>query len=114
MIRVARELRRNQTKSEMTFWNLVRNRKLLGFKFLRQHIIKMKYEGKTDFFVADFYCAEKKLVIEIDGEIHNNQEEHDELRTQLLGEKGIKVIRIKNEEINDKDLIINRIKKFLI
>jgi len=56
----ARELRKNQTESEGIFWEVVRNRKLFGKKFLRQHPVQLKFMGKKRFFIGDFYCAEKK------------------------------------------------------
>lgn len=86
---VARDLRRRQTKGEQMFWEAVRNRKFRGKKFLRQHPILVDYDGKETFFVADFYCAEAKLVVEIDGEIHENQKERDALRTAIINERVV-------------------------
>jgi len=82
----------------------LRNRKIENCKFRRQHPI-----GK---FVADFYCHEKKLVVEVDGGYHNEQEqkEHDEARTQIINEYGITVIRFTNDEIlNNLQSVINKI-----
>jgi very-short-patch-repair endonuclease len=62
-----RDLRASQTKSESCIWEIVRNRKLLGKKFLRQHPIYYNLLGKESFYICDFYCHEFKLVIEIDG-----------------------------------------------
>ncbi len=70
----ARELRKNQTKAVRIVWEYVRNRKLNNLKFRRQHVHVI--EG----FFVDFYCHQLKLVIEIDGKIHDKQEEYDELR----------------------------------
>jgi very-short-patch-repair endonuclease len=67
----ARELRKNQTESEKIFWELVRGRKLSGIKFLRQYPITYSVYQKPYFFFADFYCAKSKLIIEIDGSIHD-------------------------------------------
>jgi leucyl-tRNA synthetase len=50
-------------------------------------------------FIADFYCNEKKVIIEIDGEVHNTQIEYDEMRTEILEEMGYKLIRFRNEEV---------------
>lgn len=110
---LARDLRKNDTKSENIFWNVVRNRRLYDKKFLRQHPIKVNFQGEVRFFIADFYCAEKKLVIEIDGEIHEKQQDYDTLRTSIINQLDIDVIRIKNEELCNIDLVIEKIKKYL-
>jgi len=74
---LAKELRKNQTGTEEMLWQKLRNRKLYGYKFLRQHpIIHSGFINKLYFFIADFYCAEKELVIELDGKIHENQYTH--------------------------------------
>ena len=111
---VARELRKNQTESEGIFWEVVRNRKLFGKKFLRQHPVQLKFMGKKRFFVGDFYCAEKKIIIEIDGKIHENQVEYDNLRDHLIKEMGIRVIRIKNEDLIDIPSLIEKLKPELL
>lgn len=105
--RRAKELRKNMTESEKLLWTEIRNRKLNGFKFRRQHPI--------DIFIADFYCHEIKLVIELDGNIHDSEEnkEYDEGRTAELGYLGVKVIRFTNEEvINSMNEVLARIKVF--
>ena len=62
----------------------------------------------------DFYCAEHKLVIEIDGKIHERQKDYDEIRTYIMNTMGIKVIRFKNEEIeNNCENIVSKLKKKL-
>ncbi len=94
-----RDLRRNSTKAENIFWNKVRNRKFLGRKFYRQHPIFFDLLGKESFYIADFYCHEEKLVVELDGKIHDLQIENDKLRTGIIEEKGIKVLRFNNNEI---------------
>ncbi len=94
-----RELRKNSTNAERIFWEQVRNRKFMGLKINRQFPIFHDLKGKETFFIADFYCHEKKLVIEIDGKIHENQKEQDKERTQILNLLGYKVIRFKNDEI---------------
>lgn len=97
----ARYLRKNQTPEESIIWQLLRNRQLGGFKFLRQHPIKVwETSGRFHFFYADFYCAEKKLVIEIDGLIHEKQKEYDASRDYIMNELGLKVLRILNDEVN--------------
>ena len=88
----ARELRQPQTPSEATLWQYLRNRNL-KYKFRRQHPI--------DFFIVDFYCAEAKLLIEIDGISHNEkeQQEYDQARTEYLEALEYKVIRFRNEDV---------------
>ncbi len=86
----ARENRKNQTDSENIIWQEVRNSKL-GFKFRRQHSI--------DTFIVDFICIEKKLIVEIDGDIHNETVEYDEMRTKFLNLRGFEVIRFTNNEV---------------
>ncbi len=88
----ARELRQPQTPAESTLWNFLRNRNL-KYKFRRQHPI--------DFFIIDFYCAEAKLLIEIDGSSHLEieQQEYDQARTEYLEASGYKVIRFTNDDI---------------
>jgi len=100
-IELCRKLRKCSTPSEDKLWFALRNRKSLGKKFLRQHPIFFKYIHTQSFFIADFYCSEHKLVIEIDGKSHDYQKEYDELRTHLINALGIKVIRFKNGEIED-------------
>lgn len=92
----AAELRKNMTVAEKILWQRLRNRQVNGLKFRRQHPV--------DIFILDFYCHVKKLAIEVDGGIHNNEEqrEWDENRTYELNEFGIKVLRFKNEEVIDQ------------
>ncbi len=90
----ARELRKNMTETERILWNELRNRKISNCKFRRQHPI--------DIFIADFYCHEKKLVIEVDGEIHKKQKEYDIGRDAEMGDFRISVIRFKNDEVENK------------
>jgi len=100
--RFARYLRKNQTKCEQVIWALVRDRRFQKFKFRRQHVI----EG----FIADFYCHAHKLVIEVDGWIHNKHKEYDRVREEILNSKGYKVIRIKNDDVvNNLDDVIRKL-----
>jgi len=94
-----RELRKNSTKAEQVFWERVRNRKFEGKKFNRQFPIFYDLYGKETFFIADFYCHEEKLVVELDGKIHDYTLEHDKLRTGIINSLGTRVIRFKNEEV---------------
>jgi len=112
---VARELRKNMTPAEIVFWNNVRNKKFFGFRFLRQHPIFYEYWGKKKFFVADFYCRELKLIVEIDGGIHETQKDYDRIRTEILEtQKDLKVLRFKNEEVlSNINGVMKRLKTFI-
>jgi len=69
IIKTCRRLRRDQTKAEKELWELVRNRKINGLKFLRQHpFIYQDSDSMLYYYIVDFYCAEKRLIIEL--EIH--------------------------------------------
>ena len=94
-----RELRKNSTEAEQILWNVIRNRKLEGRKFLRQHPLYYDITGKESFFVADFYCHDERLIIELDGEYHKYRLKEDEQRTKILNYMGLRVIRIRNENI---------------
>jgi len=109
---LCRNLRKNQTGAEDLLWRNLRNRKLNGLKFLRQHpIIYDKFTSNVKFFIADFYCAEKRVVIELDGKIHDHQKEYDQNRDLIISEQGIKVLRFKNEEVQDIPALLNKILK---
>jgi len=111
---VCRDLRRSQTKAETIFWNAVRNRKFLGYKFYRQYPFIFDYIGIETFYVADFYCAKKRLVIELDGKIHEYQIERDELRTYIINMLGIRLVRFRNEEIeNNLNIVLEKLEKEL-
>ena len=105
MIQRARELRRNQTPAETILWHFLRNRKFYGLKFLRQHPITCEVDGREHFFIADFYCAEKKLVLELDGKVHDYQQERDTERDMLMKSLGLRVLRIKNEELAELNIV---------
>jgi very-short-patch-repair endonuclease len=99
----ARELRHPQTPAEATLWGALRNRNL-NYKFRRQHPI--------DRFIVDFYCAQAKLCIEIDGDSHGeaSQVEYDAARTACLEELGYKVIRFNNEDVRyNPDAVLDEI-----
>ena len=100
---LCRDLRKRQTKAEKILWEAVRNRKFMGLKFYRQYPIFIDFDGRETFFIADFFCFEKNLVIEIDGKIHDYQKDYDALRTEIINRKGIDVIRFKNDDI-EQDL----------
>ena len=89
----AKDLRKNMTPSEKEVWELLRNKQINGYKFRRQHPI-LKY-------ILDFYCHKIKLVIEIDGGIHNTKEQikKDKLRSNHLEEYGLTILRFSNDEV---------------
>jgi very-short-patch-repair endonuclease len=89
----ARSLRRNETEAERVLWKVLRNGKLNHLKFRRQHPI--------DKWILDFFCVQYQLAIEIDGEMHRNYEQiaYDFDRAQVLAEKGISMLRFKNDDV---------------
>ncbi|PLX28889.1 hypothetical protein C0581_00655 [Candidatus Parcubacteria bacterium] len=110
-----KELRINQTETEAILWNFLRNRRFYNRKFYRQHPIKFSINNKVHYFIADFYCHEYKLVIELDGEIHKKQKEYDEMREGLLKGIGFIVMRFKNREILENvGEVLNKIKKIIV
>ena len=109
---LCRKLRRNQTKAEEIFWEVVRNRRFMGLKFYRQYPIFFDFSGQETFFIADFFCFEKQSVIEIDGKIHDYRKDHDEMRTFIINAKGINVIRFRNVEIErNLNSVLDQLKK---
>ena len=107
-IHYAQILRKSMTEAEKILWNELKSRKLNGLKFRRQHPIH--------WYVADFYCHEKRLIIEIDGRIHEHEDlkEHDENRTAELERLGITVIRFKNDQVlNSLKEVLNEIITFI-
>jgi len=102
----AKVLRSHQTPSEEALWCLLRNNRLEGYHFRRQQVI----EG----FVVDFYCHANALVIELDGSIHNDpdQHAHDKERDEKLNQLGFRVLRIKNDDVdNQPDFVLNLIRE---
>jgi very-short-patch-repair endonuclease len=86
-----RLLRKNSTDSEKRFWSQLRNRRLNGWKFRRQFPIGQ--------YIVDFECYELKLIVEVDGGQHADQEFYDSKRTEFLKWKGYQVIRFWNNEV---------------
>jgi very-short-patch-repair endonuclease len=113
--RLCRDLRRRSTRSEQLFWQAVRSRKVLGKKFLRQFPIFFEYMDQETFFIADFYCHENRLVVEIDGKNHNYQRNYDELRTYIINNLGIEVVRFRNRQIEREiDKVLEKLRAVLI
>jgi very-short-patch-repair endonuclease len=112
---ITRKLRDNSTPSERYLWKHLRKRSLLNARFNRQYpLFYDRKENNLRFFVADFYCHEHKLVIELDGKIHDYQKEQDQWREEIIKSQGLTVLRIKNDELDDIEKVINRIKQFLV
>ena len=104
---LARNLRKNQIQSEKLLWTVLRRKRLSDYKFLRQHPIFYRVKNKwVEFFIADFYCSELKLIIELDGEIHEHRRDYDSERDLKLLNKGIYVVRIKNKELEDMNSVV--------
>ena len=102
----AKELRKYETDAEKILWTKLNRNQILGLQFRRQHPI--------DRFIADFYCAKIKLVVEVDGSIHELPEnkDYDIGRSEILNDFGITVIRFSDEQIiNEIDKTIIKIKK---
>jgi methylmalonyl-CoA mutase len=98
----SRENRQNPTEAENILWQQLRNSKI-GYKIRRQHAING--------YIADFVCLPKGLVIEVDGGYHHLTKEEDEIRTKVLNDEGLDVIRFTNDEvIHDTQKIIQTIK----
>ncbi len=88
-----RGLRQNATEAETVLWKELRQLIKYDFKFRRQHNI--------GWYIADFYCSSAKLVIEVDGPIHDSEERksYDAERTEYLKACGCKILRFKNDEV---------------
>ncbi len=87
----ARELRHSMTHPEVILWPRLRSRQLGGFKFRRQYPIGP--------YVPDFYCAECRLIVELDGDVHALQPERDRARTAWFYERNYRVILFFNDEV---------------
>ena len=104
----SRELRKEMTEAEKVFWEMVRGRRMFGLKFRRQQVI--------DGFVVDFYCDSLGLCVEIDGAVHDTEEQrnYDKLRDEALELRKLKVLRLRNEEVlGDWDLVRGSIREVI-
>jgi very-short-patch-repair endonuclease len=101
----AKELRRDMTPTEKILWHELRANKL-GIHFRRQQIIAG--------FVVDFYCHQAALVVEVDGDIHDLQQDEDARREKVLRELGLRIIRFRNEDvIKDLFAVVGKLKELL-
>jgi very-short-patch-repair endonuclease len=103
MLQASRRLRSEMTEAEEALWAGLRRDGIRGMRFRRQHAI-----GR---FILDFYCPAHKLAVEVDGAVHDvpDQAEYDAARTEALNQLGIRVIRVRNEEVNDIFTVLARI-----
>jgi very-short-patch-repair endonuclease len=88
----AKQLRQNMTPQEKVLWGHLRAKQLAGLHFRRQQII--------DGYIVDFYCNKAGLVIEVDGPIHLRQKDYDQERDEQLKSRGLRIIHIRNDEID--------------
>ena len=105
IFKLAKELRKAETEPEKILWSKLNRNQIPGLQFRRQHPINI--------FIGDFYCVRIKLLIEVDGSIHEiiEYKEHDQGRSEILNDFGITVIRFTNEQIiEETDSIIEQIK----
>ena len=112
----ARDLRKAQTREERLLWDELRNRKLDGIKFMRQHTIPIQRISSTEeFIIADFYCASYRFIIELDGGYHEMITAMDANRDELLMDLfGIKTLRFKNEELSNMPKVLTTIRAFIV
>jgi very-short-patch-repair endonuclease len=102
VVEVARESRRAPTRGEALLWERLRMRQLCGRKFRRQHAI-----GR---FIVDFYCAEERLAVEVDGPIHAGQHRHDAERQRAIESLGVRFLRVADTLVqSDIDAALDRI-----
>jgi very-short-patch-repair endonuclease len=88
---LARQMRHDPTPAENALWQRLRNRRLAGAKFRRQYTIER--------FIVDFVCLEQRLIIEVDGNIHEQQQEYDAVRQAFLEAQGFRVLRFTNGDV---------------
>ncbi len=101
-----RHLRQNSTEAEKLLWDYLRHRKCANLKFKRQYSVRK--------YVLDFYCSSCRLAVELDGEVHLDKivKAHDDIRDTYLHKLGIKVLRIRNEEVfDDINAVLKKIRK---
>ena len=103
VIQLARDMRNNMTDAEKSLWSRLRRKQLCGLKFRSQHPIFR--------YILDFYCHEKRLAIEIDGNNHKERRDYDEYRDEFMHSLGIKTVRIRNQEVlRDVDSVMQKIR----
>ena len=102
----ARELRHDMTAAETVLWQELRANKL-GVHFRRQQIIAG--------FIVDFYCHKAALVVEVDGDIHDLQQEEDARREKALNDIGLRIVRFRNKEVmGNLSVVVSKIKQLIL
>ena len=103
----ARSLRQNATDAEKRLWTYLRNRRLAGFKFRRQMPVEP--------YIVDFACLDARLIVEIDGGQHAEQQTYDMNRSRFLESRGYRVLRFWNNEVlQETDAVLERIRLVLL
>lgn len=100
---LAKDLRRNMTQTERLLWNYLKAG-VHGLKFRRQHLIGI--------YIADFYCHKLKLIIEVDGKIHDlkDMKDNDNIREDFLKEQGCTIVRFTNDRVfKELDVVLDEI-----
>ena len=102
----ARELRHDMTPAETVLWQELRAN-TLGVHFRRQQIIAG--------FMVDFYCQKAALVVEVDGDIHDLQQEEDARREKALNDIGLRIVRFRNKEVmGNLSVVVSKIKQLIL
>ena len=100
----ARELRKNMTPAERVLWQELRHNRLNGLQFRRQQIINP--------YIVDYYCHAKALVVEVDGDIHDLQQDYDKERSNYLITCGFRMVRVSNKEVmQDLAVVVEKIRQ---
>ena len=100
----SRQLRRTITPAETRLWAALRNRQLDGLKFRRQQALGP--------YILDFVCAEKRLIVEVDGAVHDDQMDYDAARTEHLNAYGYRIVRFRNDEVlNELGTVLETIRE---
>jgi very-short-patch-repair endonuclease len=103
----ARQLRVEMTPSERVLWAAIRRRQAGGHRFRRQQIVAG--------FILDFYCHAAALAVEVDGAVHQDQVGHDEARDEILLARGIRVLRVTNNDVEGNlSAVLARIRSALV
>jgi very-short-patch-repair endonuclease len=107
VVQLARDLRNNLTECERLLWDRLKNRKIAGYKFRCQHPIFR--------YVLDFYCLEKLLAIELDGDVHKKRKDYDSYRDDFMKSMGIHTLRFTNNQImQNTDMVVCTIESELL
>lgn len=105
-LQFASELRGRMTEEETILWGRLRAHRFEGLHFRRQQVF--------DGYIVDFYCHAARLIVEVDGPIHDWQVEEDRYRDKVLEQRGLRVLRIRNQEIRQNlDGVLERISSHL-